>query len=529
MKRWPLLFLPLAACPPAQPSIDIQAPAVVSVQPPDGGTAVPLDTVPELCFSEAMDPTSVSGAVTLDRKVGSKKLSTNAAATLDAQGLCVTLAPPGPLSPESAYEIVLTTAATSAAGVKVTHGKGTTALASTFFTAGAPTQASLWIPTNGALDAPLDLAAVLVAFSRPVSAGGSPLALTPPGGGGQFESPFLAEAPAPAPLAAGESVSVAVAPSVVDPDGNPPALPGSLGFTVGQCAEGSPPSVSDGTALPRDRDALLLYQVDRPCLCAAQLDDPGCPDAGWVAVPAVCEAPYDPCQGGLLCSCAVPLVGLCPGSAAQATPSALGWNGQIGGASDPAPFQLTDPLPPLAITEVLLSPEGSRTSGAFVEVANLGGAPIDLLGLTLANCAGTLACAIPKATQAFGAFVEGGATVIPAHGYALLVDRHFDSTQYPTLPAETLLLAPLDGSPLMSLSTTKPQPIGLLQAGGVGPPLSTFDGSLAAQKGLSAERVDPGAPDPQPGNWSLTTIPGGTPGSCNSVTPAADCPEAGAP
>ena len=42
-------------------------------------------------------------------------------------------------------------------------------------------------------------------------------------------------------------------------------------------------------------------------------------------------------------------------------------------------------------------------------------------------------------------------------------------------------------------------------------------------RGLSLERVDPSAPDPLPQGFSLAALPGGTPGACNSVTPAADC------
>ena len=59
---------------------------------------------------------------------------------------------------------------------------------------------------------------------------------------------------------------------------------------------------------------------------------------------------------------------------------------------------------------------------------------------------------------------------------------------------------------------------------------------LRARESLSDEEmvrlqrtnlIDPAAPDPLPGNWSLATTPGGTPGSCNAVTPGADCAEAG--
>ncbi len=531
MKRALLPLLALAACPPPQPSLDVSAPTVASVVPAAGATGVPLATAPRICFDTPMTASSLTSTTLLfARLLGSTAKVVTTSVAVDPDGLCADLYPPGDLSPSSGYKIEVTTGALSAAGVEVAHTKdATSAFLSSFFTAAQPTQANLWVPTNGTLTAPLDLAQVLVSFSRPLGCGSpEPLILTPSGGPSDLAPDGLsAAAPVPEPLSAGEQVAVALSPALTDPDGNPPAPPGTLGFEVGSCPEGSPPSVSDGTAVPRDRDALLLYQVDRPCLCGASLVELDCDGGSALVTPATCQAPYDPCVGGLLCFCQVPLVDLCPGGAAQATPQATGWNGQLGTATDPAPFQLAAPLPPVVVDELLLSPEGTRAEGEFVEVVNLGATPIDLLGIVLANCAGSTGCAIPKDTQAFGPFVAGGPTAIAPYGYALLVDGSFDPTQAASMPAGTLLLAPLDGSPLLSLSTTEPQPVGLFAAGGAGPPLSTFDGSLIAVKGLSAERIDPSAPDPLPGSWALSVAPGGTPGSCNSVTPASDCAEAG--
>jgi hypothetical protein len=477
-----------------------------------------------------MNPATLTSAtVELSRTLGSSSKAVAATVSVDPDGLCADLYLLGDLSPSSGYKIEVTTGALSADGIEIAHAKyATVAFTSSFSTAGQPPQASLWVPTNGTLTAPLDLAQVLVSFSLPVGRTATPLVLTPPGGASTLAANGLfASAPLPQPSSAGEAISIELSGSLASSDGNAPVAPGSLGFELGNCPEGSPPSVSDGTPLARDRDALLLYQVDRPCLCGADLSESGCPGAAPVVTPASCQAPYDPCVGGLLCFCQVPLVGLCPGGAAQASPQAAGWNGQIGTSPDSAPFQLADPLPPLVLDELLLSPEGTRSSGEFIEIANLGEVPLDLLGIVLANCAGSVGCAVPKATQAFGPLVAGGPTAIPPHGYALLVDGLFDPTQAASMPEGTLLLSPLEGAPLLSLSTSEPQPVGLFAAGGAGPPLSTFDGSLTAVKGLSAERIDPAAPDPIPGNWAASTVPGGTPGSCNSVTPASDCAEAG--
>jgi hypothetical protein len=477
-----------------------------------------------------MSPASLtSTTVTLSRKVGSSSKAVAATVSVESDGLCADLYLAGELSPSSGYKIEVTTGALSAAGVEIAHVKeATDAFTSSFFTAGQPTQANLWVPANGTLTAPLDLAEVWVSFSRAVGGDANPLLLTPSGGASALAVDGLsATAPVPQPLTSGEQISIGFPTDLLDPDGNPPVAPSSLGFEIGGCPEGSPPSVSDGTGLARDTDALLLYQVDRPCLCGATVSELGCPGASALVLPATCQAPYDPCQGGLLCFCQVPLVGLCPNGAVQATPQATGWNGQVGASPDSSSLQTTGSLPPIVIDELLLSPEGTRAAGEFIELANLGEVPQDLLGIVLANCTGSVGCAIPKSIQAFGPLVSGGPTAIPSHGYALLVDGEFDPTQAPSMPAGTLLLAPLDGTPLLSLSTTEPQPVGLFAAGGANPPLSTFDGSLTAVKGLSTERIDPYAPDPLPGNWANSSVPGGSPGSCNSVTPSNDCPEAG--
>ncbi len=529
MRPTPLVLL-LATCAPAAPaSIDITAPSVSSVTPPDGATGVPPSVTPQICFDRPMDPATLTPTTTiLGRKVGATAHAMVTTVVAAGDDRCATIEPLGPLAPSSAYRIEVTTGAHSASGVAMAHPKSQrAAFAAGFTTAGPPSVATLWIPANGTIAAPLDLAWVVVDFSRPVTSGQAPLLLSPPAGPSALSPDgTAAQVPAPTPLSPGESFAVTLSPSLRDPDGRPPQAPGALGFTIGSCAEGSPPSVSDGTPLPRDRDALLLFQVDRPSICSARVSEAGCDGGTAIPAPAACQAPYDPCAGGLLCTCSVPLVGLCPGGDVLATPEATGWNGQVGTATDASTFQLSNPLPPIVLDELLLSPEGTRSAGEFLELANLGSEPVDLLGIVLANCKGTEACANPTATQPFGAASPGGSTVIPAHGYALLVDPRFDPAEAPAMPPDTLLLAPLDGTPLLSLSDSRPQPIGLFAAGGAGPPLSTYDGSLVAQKGVSFERIDPGAPDPLPDAWASSSVLGGTPGACNSVTPAAQCPDA---
>jgi hypothetical protein len=275
----------------------------------------------------------------------------------------------------------------------------------------------------------------------------------------------------------------------------------------------------------RDTDALLMFLTDRPSLCDAQVDQPECRDAWALAAPAHCDAPYDPCQVvALPCQCQIPLLGLCPGGHAQVTPVASGWNGMVGSAPDATPFDLSMSLPRLVLNEIMLAPTGVRAEGAYIELVNLGSTAIDLLGIILADCRGTQGCAVPKATQSFEPFIPGGSSTLAPKEYALLVDRRFQASSIPDLPTAVLLLAPVGGAPLFHLATNAPQPLGIFQPGG-GPALSTFDGAVAVVRGFSLERIDPYAPDPWPDNWAVGAAAAGTPGLCNSVTSAANCPE----
>ncbi len=520
----PLLALAAGCLPPLSQSIPAP-PAIASTVPADGAKGVPATVAPEVCFDQPLDPSTVSSATfVLLRAQGKTHPHVPLSVTVDASGDCALLTPAGPLAPTSGYEVEVTDAAHAQSGLAVAHATGQRIVfTASFTTAGPPTRAALLVPSDGALSVPLDLAEIEVAFSRPVAGSRSPLALSPVGGPSSLDPSGLLASVEPPALEPGGFVGVALDPALVDADGDRPRTPDALGFTIGQCAEGSPPSVGEGEVAPRDRDALLFFLVDRPSLCAATVDEEGCPDAGAVTVPAVCPSAYDPCTGGLLCDCQVPLVGLCPGGSAEAIPLATGWNGETGSADLPAPFTLSPPLPPLVLSELMLAPTGSRSQAEYVEVANAGALPVDLLGVSLASCAGSPGCTAPGKAQPFGPLSPGGSTALPPGGYALLVGEGFDPTLYPDLPQDALLLAPRAGGALLSLSATKPQAVGLFPADGTATPLSTFDGSLLPRPGLSLERVDPSAPDPLPQGFSLAALPGGTPGACNSVTPAADC------
>jgi len=521
---WPCALL--LCCGPARPAIDVQAPRVSSVDPADGAIGVSLNAVVTFCFDRAMQPLTIDPTNTsLARVVGRHRTALAISVSASDDARCFTLAPAGRLSPSSAYELSLYKGALSAAGVELSHGSGQkTAFRSAFRTRGARAQASLLVPSEGTVHAPLDLASVEVSFSQAVTSAQAAFEAEPGALQGVLASDGLgAAASFPGPGVAGEVVSVNLQPGVHDANGDPPETTAPLGFTFGSCAEGVPPALGAGLALGRDRDAVLLFLADRPSMCDARLVDPTCPDAGSLPTAASCDQAYDPCVGGGSCQCLVPLVALCPGDTLSVSPTARGWNGQTASGT-PVALTLAPKLPALVLGELMLKPVAGKRTEAYVEVQNTGAEPLDLQGIVLADCHGTVGCFAPAKEQPFGPFSPGGTTVLAAHGYALLVGGSFDASLYPDLPAQTLLLAPLDHGPLLRLSTNRQQPVGLID-GASGALLSSFDGSLLPAEGLSLERIDPRAPDPLPGNWAMGNALGGTPGSCNSVTDEASCIE----
>jgi hypothetical protein len=516
----------LVCCAPSRPQLDVQSPSVSSVDPPDGATGVSLGALVTLCFDLPMQPATLdASSLSWVRVLGSHHTTLQFSVLPSADARCFTLAPLGSLAPLNEYDLSVGKGALSAAGVELAHGSGqTTGFHSVFRTRAAKARATLLVPAEGTIDAPLDLAAIRVSFSEPLTSSGPAFEVEPGAFQGILSSDGLgAEVPLTMPGVAGEGVALNLDPSLHDATGEAPEILQPLGFTYGACTEVGAPSVGAGLALERDRDAVLLFLVDRPSLCDATVTDPSCPEGGALAIPAVCDQAYDPCRPSGTCQCLVPLVGLCPGDSISVVPSAHGWNGSSSSAESLA-LTLWPALPTLAIGELMLSPPAGKRAQIYVEVQNIGAEPIDLKGLLLADCRATIDCFAPAHEQAFGSFAPGGTTVLPSHGYALLVDGTFDATLYPGLPPATLLLSPSDRSPLMHLASNQPQPIGLVDATS-GALLSSFDGSLLPVEGVAIERVDPRAPDPQPASWGLGTAPGGTPGSCNSLTQEADCLE----
>ncbi len=518
----------LAGCGVSPPKIDVSSPSVVTVVPSDGAVDVARTSEVTVCLDRPMDPTTVTSTdVVLSREDGHQIAVLSTTVSLSADGTCISASPWSPLAPSSHYRLELEKGLLSVGGIEISSKA--VQFTSSFTTLAPPALTAMLIPLDGMLTAPLDLSQVLLWFSAAVTLGdgGVPFTLEPATGSsmiGPVAGPSalapdgrLASAPflgAPS----GTVISLALAPDLVDASGQSPLTAGPLGFTMGNCRERGAPSLGQGLVLARDTDGLLTFAVDRPSLCGARVVDPGSADAGSLASPAQCQAPYDPCQASPLCLCTVPLVGLGAGDVIEVTPAATGFNGQVGTSAAIA-FEASPTLPGLVLTEVR---GGSKTT-AFVEVQNRGTGPVDLLGLSLADCGLTLGCSTPKTTQRFGAFggLGGGlgSTALAPNGYALLVDPGFEASN---APVGALLLMPQAQAPLLSLSTTHVQSLALV-ATAFTAVVSSYDGSVLPQTGVSLERIDPTTADPAPRNWSLSTASGGTPGACNSVTAGMLC------
>ena len=205
----------------------------------------------------------------------------------------------------------------------------------------------------------------------------------------------------------------------------------------------------------------------------------------------------------------------------------------------------------VAISEVMADPagfEGEIPGGLadeYVELLNLGAVEVDLAGWSLTDGDAVdelIAWQIETHGELEAPGLVTGTTLVPAGGYALVLDPDHASEergepQPYAIPAGTVILT-VDGSDIGGgggLTTT--DPLTLYEAGGTGRDqvIDTFgtpkdeespgdrdddglDGiPFGPGDGNALERIDPAGADEE-GNWAVS-LPGGTPGSANSVTP----------
>jgi hypothetical protein len=255
--------------------------------------------------------------------------------------------------------------------------------------AGAPAGpggAVLVDPPAGAAEVPLNLAGVVVRFPGEIEWGPSGLVICD----GGPAVPTSAPAPADcadgaagacyrvdlqAGLPASVACPVALAPGAVDAGGQVVA-PGVIGvFADGAEADTTPPVIAD-----------VAVKISGPCLQVAfSTDEPATGKVTLQAGGAQLDTPAG--SGQTSFDVAIPL-GAWPASAPATVVVAAA--DLAGNAASSAPFAFTTPaaVPPVAITEVMANPAGPEPQQEYVELRNLGDAPVTLAGLRLTDSKG---------------------------------------------------------------------------------------------------------------------------------------------
>jgi hypothetical protein len=146
------------------------------------------------------------------------------------------------------------------------------------------------------------------------------------------------------------------------------------------------------------------------------------------------------------------------------------------------------PRLPLVMTEVMANPLDEDT-GEFIELYNRGIDPVDAEGLILSD---------GDAVDTISSY-RGGSTVIPAGGYAVVVDSEY-ADDY-DMPPGTVLLSTPDSTLGSSLGLT--DPVRLLATNGI-EVIDTYRFPFNPGNGVSAERIDVRGFD-SADNWTAST------------------------
>jgi hypothetical protein len=222
-------------------------PAVTSVFPADGSANVPINVVPAVTFSIAMDPASIGTSQVALRFTGSGAFVPGTV-EYDAATRVARFTPSAPLANGTNYTIQIS-GVKSGAGVSMSPG-----VATTFSTAAASDNTAPTVlqtdPADGASQVSLS-SSVRVSFSEPLnpstvssssfilSTGGTPVA-----GSVSYDAPNRIATFTPAsPLSAGAVYTATIATVVTDAAGNPLASPVVFSFTAAQQIDATPPAV----------------------------------------------------------------------------------------------------------------------------------------------------------------------------------------------------------------------------------------------------------------------------------------------
>ena len=288
---------------------------------------------------------------------------------------------------------------------------------------GGPAGATLVDPVAGAIDVPLNLAAVVVRFPASVNWGDEGLRICDGGGG-----PIAAMPPADEPCVGGSCYRIqlagrlppAAACKVVIGAGTTDAAGASLEggvvgiFDAAAEADETPPVITDLSIASAGPCLTIGFSTDEPATATIVLQ------AGGV------EATSPGGVGQTRFDIALALTSLPPESAATIAVTAIDRAGNVA-TSSPLAFETPPPVPPVAITEVLANAAGPEPAQEYVELRNLGPEAVSLAGLRLEDAKG--GDDLPAETLAPG-------------GYALVVGSGYDPAQGqdPAPRAGTLLV-----------------------------------------------------------------------------------------
>jgi hypothetical protein len=349
--------------------------------------------------------------------------------------------------------------------------------------------AMLLDPPAGAVDVPVNLAAVVVRFAEPVSWGGDGLricdrAAAPPeliacDGGACYRAVLAAELPA------GAGCQVAVGAGTTDA-GGADLGGGSLGsFDVAAGRDDTPPALADVIVEAAGPCAAVSFATDEPAAATVSIE---ASEGAVVRTFGWGQTAFD---------AAVPLSSLPASSAATVTVSVADRAGNVA-VSPPVPFDTPPVLPPLAITEVVANPAGPEPAQEYVELRNLSGEPVTLAGLRLEDS-------------------KGGddlpAEEVPGDGYALVVPSSYVAGQSgDPSPRSGTLLVRVDARIGADGLTNGGEAVRLVLGSTV---VSSYGGwvsvSAASWSGQGVHRLDQTACD-RPEAWNRTPMPP-TPGA----------------
>lgn len=288
---------------------------------------------------------------------------------------------------------------------------------------GGPGAATLVDPVAGAIDVPLNLAAIVVRFPASVNWGAEGLRVCDGATG-----PIAAMPPADEPCDSGACYRVALAgrlPPAVSckvvigagtTDAGGAALDGAVVgiFEAAAEADETPPVIADLSIAAAGPCLTIGFATDEPATATIIFQ------AGGV------EATSPAGVGQTRFDVAVALSALPPQTAATVAVTATDRAGNVA-TSSPLAFETPPPVPPIAITEVLANSAGPEPAQEYVELRNLGPEAVSLAGLRLEDSKGS--DDLPAETLA-------------PDGYALVVASGYDAAQGqdPAPRAGTLLV-----------------------------------------------------------------------------------------